>query len=354
MEKQYGPSTLRKKSMLKHNRMKQLFGSDSENEEIDRQKETNIQKLHEQLYKELDNLTESDCDDVLEITIDNDNFGTPNKVTHVTEKPLSIADESSLPTHTQKTPSKQTASAESLTPKVKRILKQTIQPVQLLSPIQKTPTRNVHLHDGTLAVTITQTYAQAKNKHLAHSHKQTAHKNKRIQPYSLTQNTHKSKQTQSVASHSHTLARNAFNQTAFTPHSLAFNTFTHTHASFNSHTLAPSTQAFTHIQASNSSSHALASITRTLTQIQSSHSHTNNTNARNSNTTQVRPNTHTERQTTVDELQSLNEKIKTQRIIKTNNKYVPKGEQLSILIDKKKYLSKNQLKKITRNLLSQL
>lgn len=38
------------------------------------------------------------------------------------------------------------------------------------------------------------------------------------------------------------------------------------------------------------------------------------------------------------------------RIIKLNNKYVQKGVHLAIAVDKSKFLSKNALKKITRNL----
>lgn len=38
------------------------------------------------------------------------------------------------------------------------------------------------------------------------------------------------------------------------------------------------------------------------------------------------------------------------RIIQLNNKYVPKGVHFAIAVDKTKFLSKNSLKKITRNL----
>lgn len=49
-----------------------------------------------------------------------------------------------------------------------------------------------------------------------------------------------------------------------------------------------------------------------------------------------------------------NESAPKTKIITLNNKYVPKGIKLAIAVEGNKVLSKNALKKITRNLASQM
>lgn len=70
------------------------------------------------------------------------------------------------------------------------------------------------------------------------------------------------------------------------------------------------------------------------------------------------PNTITERQTAVNKPQKVNRTSNplppNTKIITLNNKYVPKGVQLAIAVETNKTLSKNALKKITRNLAAQL
>lgn len=65
-----------------------------------------------------------------------------------------------------------------------------------------------------------------------------------------------------------------------------------------------------------------------------------------------RPITQVERHI-VDNFEQSNKAPQT-RIITLNNKNVPPGVHLAIAVDKSKYLSKNALKKITRNLASQM
>lgn len=75
-----------------------------------------------------------------------------------------------------------------------------------------------------------------------------------------------------------------------------------------------------------------------------------------SNTDQPNTNTITETASVLEEPQnkiSKQEAPKT-KIITLNNKYVPKGVQLAIAVEHNKKLSKNALKKITRNLAGQL
>lgn len=412
MESQYGPSTIRI-PIRKQKRIRELFGTDSECEETEtnsRKVDPNaIRKLEEQLQQELCDLTDSEGDDVLEITIDNDYFNTPNKLSHLTQESSSVLplDKSSRQTHTFETPSKQTTSiAESLTPTVKHIFKQTIHPVEVLSPLHNTPIRNVHLHQEIPVVSITQAHAHTPQTHTqaitslqrtlashAGAFKEQVRTNTLV---SLThgqkvneQQTHSSSksQLQKRFAHAYKSKQTSHTSTRFQPYSRIQHSRTFKNQL--AHTLTSNTQTFARTQTTNSRSHNLASITRTLTQIQPSHSrshtitsatvthtiaqfkHPHNHNTSNALVSNIgqsfqgqstsihtgQPNTHTERQTAVTEPKLSNRTSKSApntKTIKLNNKYVPNGVQLAISVDRNKKLSKNALKKITRNLLSQM
>lgn len=101
-----------------------------------------------QLRKELLDLTDNENDDVLEITINNEIFNTPEKVHKHTRKSvlLNKLANTSTRTHTFKTPIKYTStSKELLTRTVKQIFNETIQSRSLLSPIKKHQI-NMHTH----------------------------------------------------------------------------------------------------------------------------------------------------------------------------------------------------------------
>lgn len=141
METQYGPSINRKENR-KQAKLRELFGTDSEcdettiakpnnskqnlliklhrtNDEIEPKTNLNVQtsvdeqKIEAQPQQNWFNLTDSESEDVLEITIDNEHFNTPGKHTHTFKSPTK-------PTNTIE---------ESLTPTVKRHFSQTIRHV---------------------------------------------------------------------------------------------------------------------------------------------------------------------------------------------------------------------------------
>lgn len=96
-----------------------MFESDSEDDETKQNNQNNntIEEKIEQLRQELSNITDSECEDVLEITIDNEHFTTPNKVHQHTQDSFSISPVV-IGTHTFETPKKptHTHTIESLTP----------------------------------------------------------------------------------------------------------------------------------------------------------------------------------------------------------------------------------------------
>lgn len=124
MESQYGPQTNRR-SKKKDDLMKKLFGSDSENENKSKNKNSSekTNRAIQQLHAELRDLSDSENDDVLEITIEKDALVTPEKVSH-----------SHSLTHSQ--------THKSPTSTVKHILLNTIESKNLLSPLPGTPTHN--------------------------------------------------------------------------------------------------------------------------------------------------------------------------------------------------------------------
>lgn len=416
MERQYGPSNTSKKQKL----MRKLFGTDSKNEtnNINQYKTTTIQsKLRTETFDS------SDCEhgEVLEITIDSENFVTPKKVTNT------LAHE-----NTFKSPDKQTH-----THTVNRILSQAPQHVALLSPIQKTPTQNVRpgktnilpISDQSLSPSLVQSrtsqnqivssnHSNIKN---THTHTQTSNEThawskkrfasafssrKRI-PHKTHTNTYTNinnhlpnRNTPALASSIRT-ANNTQTHKRFKPYTLNRSSYNDNnsqtpifrqHAS-NRHTVKQiQANSHTHTFAQNQStqSSTLAhSRTHTFAQNQSTqsstlgHIHSKQSHKQNISNTLVpilpkptpaqtkthlnatetliitvpnKPITHNaERPANLGQLnKNLKPLASDTKIIQLNNKYVPKGVHLAIAIDKNKKLSKNAIKKITRNLASQL
>lgn len=178
METQYGPSSNRHKLIRKKQLMRDLFGTDSEEEQtnknqnktVNKNKKLNASKIKQaliaQLREELHNSTESESEDVLQITIENDHFVTPDKVLHAHKSSsISPVANTSIHTHTFITPSKQTNTCkESLTSTVKHIFQQTIKNVELVSPLQKTPSRNEHSHPFVSPIKAIQTQTHGPSK----------------------------------------------------------------------------------------------------------------------------------------------------------------------------------------------
>lgn len=487
METQYGPSSNRHKLIRKKQLMRDLFGTDSEEEQtnknqnktVNKNKKLNASKIKQaliaQLREELHNSTESESEDVLQITIENDHFVTPDKVLHAHKSSsISPVANTSIHTHTFITPSKQTNTCkESLTSTVKHIFQQTIKNVELVSPLQKTPSRNEHshpfvspikaiqtqthgpskdtcsvgqlvhcsqakpnhtlTHNSTVSLAQHQADQQQNHTHFAKSKSLTNSSYTHIHPNvssaqhqannkQLQTHTHnKNKNTSSYVSS----AQHQSNQQQIHTYTQAPNRFAHSHKGkrtankntrFQPYQVASNTRALWQNQAFNSRPHSFNSITRTHTENTAfnSRSHTINSNARThaqntaivsstfarphshkhikqtvlvDNTTQLQPTTHThtpaqasvftppesltitisnteqlnsstQKQTVLEEPQNLNRISKSSppktKVITLNNKYVPKGVHLAIAVEHNKKLSKNALKKITRNLASQL
>lgn len=403
MKRLHGPS----KSVLpqKQQQIKELFGTDSEEEESANKKEALRKKVRERY------------EDILEITIDNEDFVSPNKVNHITQTPVSISPQPKTPvrtssTHIFKTPTKQTyTNKESLTPEVKRIFSRTIQVIEPLSPLSKTPIRKIHEHQHNIHTSIQPKHTHTHNTNIHLSARSATNSKDTNASSSIARAPHARtfKEQQSIVSN---------NRTRFQPHAHVTNTRKRNKAK----TVNSRSQSFAQkkrTQANTSRSLTATSQTRTLTQIKTStsRSHTakshtlTHTQAKKiaSNSTFIRAQTHkqinhstfasktagrqtttndahtltqvntitpesitvtisntahtstnTENQTVVKEPQVVNKNSNSNlvppntRIITLGNKNVPEGVHLAIAIDKNKFLSKNALKKITRNLLSQI
>lgn len=460
METQYGPSSnRRRKSIIKQQLIRNLFGTDSECEE----KQTNKvnkklsvnqykarQSLEAQLQKELHSLTDSESEDVLQITIDNDHFDTPGKAQHTQQSTvISPVAKTSNDTHTLATPSKHTNTNKgSLTSTVENILHRTIQHIKFVSPIQKTPPHNarscqsitpikanpMHTHTSSKAIQpihtkiarngtkplVHRSQAQQQHTHTsknqapnrfahAHNSKRTANPIARYQPYPAISHTHAPKHNQPFHSHtytsisstripkqiqsfaSHTLTSNArihaHNQVASSSSSVCSQTLPKHQHNNNKHVESTiehipneRTQAHNHIASSSQSvciqtlpSHPNKNkniapnelVTPPLVPPSTTYVHTHTPTQASTfkhesltitipNTAQL--NTNSKKQANFEEPQKLNSisnPPKT-KIITLNNKYAPKGVHLAIAVEKNQKLSKNALKKITRNLAAQL
>lgn len=311
---------------------------------------------------------------------------TPKKVKPNTPKAGIIAH-----THTLKTPNKQTHIAkESLTPTVKRIFSQTIHHNAFLSPIKKTPTRNVRsviiepnaiatdtqLLSPSLVQANTSQIQPSSSNHTqveksTHSATHTKTFNKTNSPNRLTSalttrerkatNTHFKNSTHSIThTHKPTNTNKSHKNARYNPYA---RTLVQTQASrSNQKELASNTHTFTKNRVNDRSSitntqnQTIASTSIERTQSQSQLKTSTQSNAREtievtiSNT--VQQITHTERQTDLG--QNFKPSAPNTKIITLNNKYVPKGVCFAIAVESNKKLSKNALKKITRNLASQM
>lgn len=410
MERQYGPSSNRsKKEKLIH----KLFGIDSDNETNEKNQNETITKAKQlQLENELFDSSDSEHGDVLQITVDNEYFVTPEKVNPNTPKALLITNTLAR-RHKFQTPNKQTHTAKELSNIV------AAPHIALLSPIQKTPTRYVHtvvtsvsptsnnsLSHSLVQSSIPQNQSLSVNdSNATHTHNRTHTSNetnawskKRFASAFTTRkriphNTHTNTNSQSQQRHTSTLtssertANSTQTHTRFQPYTFkrSSNIYNHCQTLAQQHTHASNTHTITQVQAVFSSSH-----TNTFTQNQTipsstparihaqsknkqaisnslisvlpqsrpkpTHTHTYSSATESITITipnDVQPTTNkTKRQTDLG--QNSNPSAPKTKILELNNKYVPKGVRLAIAVDKDKKLSKNALKKITRNLASQL
>lgn len=441
METQNGPSKTSKS-------IKRKELADIEDEIKSPNKNTSINNSNKTFKAQSQNeLTDSEDDDILQVKIDNEYFGTPNKKHQHTQNTLfGSKPNASNRTHTFKTPTKQTNTiAESLTSTVEQIFKITIQNDKLLSPLKKTPIHNVRSHQFVTPVTTTPTHKQSTAKqnliaklisrpnlvpltHTPSSAKQRVipkHNSQSIthtKPYnqqphtqsasiqkknverkgiSLAQYRMRAQQNQKQAvslaqhqvdtkqNHAYTInniqspnhsahkyksKQTAHTNTRFQPYSVATHTSTHKqNPAFNYHS---------HTYTQNKAADSQCTFVRTQSLHKNSHNHTNQyvsntvkqkettsfvhtptqTHTRTSesllitisNTEQLNKNT--ENRSVVEEPQTINSRPEppNTKIITLNNKYAPAGVRLAIAVEKNKKLSKNALKRITRNLASQL
>lgn len=341
MERQYGPSN-RRKLTNKQRLMRKLFNSDSENDEI-KTSETikNVNKAKQafdrQLEVNLSNLTDDENDDVLEIEINSDEFVTPTKLSTLAHTPL------------------------------------------LISPLQNTPVRTVHLNEHVPVVTITHTFKEpstctvksnvkkavrfalpaihTNNAHIKPTHNQAFSAKRFASAFSSCKRMPPSEQAHTQSS---TLAPSCEkphnDDKRIHPYKRTPLTRTLTQAPIHSHTQSLAQSQSTH------NARLLNSITRTITHLDSSHTHSHShPHAFNSATitktsiqakqtvSAVQPITQTERQAAADKPSEA----PISKTIVLKNKYVPNGIKLSIAVDTNKKLSKNARKKITRQLISE-
>lgn len=433
MGKQYGPSNYTKKQNL----IRKLFGNDSENENENEKNDTNQNKTTTVQSQAFDT-SDGEHGEVLEITIDNENFVTPIKVTNT------LAQEKTF-----KSPAKPTH-----THTVSQILGQTTRHVELLSPIKEAPIQNVHIvspiSDQSLSHSLVQSRSSQNqsislnNSNITNTHTHTpnnthawskkrfasAFTSRKRLPYTTHTNTNNNNQlpkrnTTTFASsvrtasntqpHTrskpYTLNRSSYNCTSsHTPTNRQYNQASNKHivTQIQANVLSSHTRTLTQNQSIQSSTLA-RTITHTFTQNQSSilartqthtftqkqpstlarsHAHSKQSHKQNVSNSLIQiypkiiptpphtqpqsneqkrivitvpntPITHTtERQTNLGQSNNLNQNSKplppNTKIIQLNNKYVPKGVHLAIAIEKNKKLSKNAIKKITRNYAAQL
>lgn len=370
MERQHGPSNRLKTNLLKSIRQQQtriyeLFGTDSESEDIEANSRIDLNATQ---LQEVCDATDSDDDDVLELATDNADFNTPIK-----------EQQEKLPV----TPK------ESLTPTVKRIFKQAIQTCIPLSPLPKTPVRNVYLHKDILNVTVAYTHTSSFQRTPA-SHAGTFTEQDKVQNTTHTQ-THAHN-----SNHIHSLQRfihaNASTQSPQTNKQQSFDRVILAHERKAKPLTQPSCETthkdkkqnnrihpYTRIQNAHSvnqsasqsrthkhtNKHSLDSITRTITQVHPSHSHSHSVTSATITQTKIQPKqTHTQANAHISTNQLITNTKKQiavesksaphSKTLNLKNKYVPNGVQLSIAVGHNKTLSKNAKKKITRNLISQL
>lgn len=458
METQYGPST----PVFKPNKQleKELFGTDSENEKSPNKNltEQTEHKTHTKSNKETRevNVSESENDDVLEISIESVNFSTPNKSHQYNQKSSSVLPPTPGRSIKFDTPNKLTnTSKESLTSTVKEIFEKTIPIAAWLSPIKKTPTKNVRIQRLSQVKTETLPIQSNSRSVSKHSHVQTniqneqtpvsfgqlskqqkrtneqkvfpvqhrgdarAHLNSQIrkatvqqkqvsraqqQPRTQQKHTH----TQNTSIHSVASYTKTYGQKTHTyipnshhtqTHSYKKNRITTSNSRITPYANTERIRTLTSIKTFNSLSHTLASSTNTQTPTKLSavsgtivHPQTQPNNIHNqtksneliATTTQSKPitsdthtpphseslvvtiantnqpNTQTERRSVsiepqqIDSISNSNSTAPKTKILKLNNKYVPKDFNLTITIDKNKKLSKNALKKLTRKLISEM
>lgn len=268
-----------------------------------------IEHAKKLLYEKCDSdskCVSDDDKDVLEIGIEADLFKSPKSNTY----------------------------AIPLSPQIQQIKKQLF--ITPISPLPNTPTRIVHEHSykSNLIVTFD-------NRSLSRS-----------APFAGTNN----KQTQA---HNNSLISITFDNdiaNTFTPETNAAFPSTHTTAArFANHSHMPNDQSSIHSLASSPLSHAHNSNTKPLiNQYESSTSQTQ--------TRMHQANYHPKHSRTLKRIipqkpnnpNNIAHKKPTTRTINLKNQNVPNGVHLAIAVDKNKHFSKNALKKITRNLCSEL
>lgn len=198
--------------------LNKLYGTNSKNDEIKTSKTNENehktkQAVHTQLELEQNNLTDDENNDVLEISVDSEEFITPTKLKSLTQTQL------------------------------------------LISPIASTPIRNVHLHESVPTITLTQP--------------QISQHTQSLQRF-IVANGSKAKPHTQPQTHTHTFQRTPASQAgAFTEQvNKRFNPYSRTHTfkpSAHSHTNT-NAQTLAQTNKSNYRSHSLTSITRTITQ----------------------------------------------------------------------------------------
>lgn len=352
--------------------LKKLFGTESENES-----DTNKTKQTSPAQLESYNLTDEESGDVLEITVDNDEFVTPTKLKALTHTPLLVSPlpntparnvhlhEDYLPVVTITQPHTNTVKEPStctVKPKAKQTVQFAVPPIhmQKIHDAQShlKPTRNQTFSANRFASAFSSRKRLSQN---THSLIRLTHANGSTQPHTQPQ-THTQFQ-RTLAPHAGAFTEQVkFASARFNPYARKQNSHTpkqSAHAHINAHTVTQTV--------AQSRSHSLTSITRTFTQIHPTHPHSQTINSAtitsiqskhpdSTNTSALnstgRPNTKVERQ----EPQSVNRNKQAPKpnIVTLNNKYVPDGVQLAIAVKNKKKLSKNALKRITRNLVAQL
>lgn len=375
MDSFHGPSTVAKRAQ----RFREIFGSDSETEELDQYAKQQI--IAELCLSESDNNNTSEDDvDVLELSTETD-FDlpkTPCKIDHTTSlshtpakrerewerETLEITfvndfDLEAAP----KTPKIEIASFLKYPLHLSPIVFQkrdSISPKQNVSLLRyqlSSPSKATNIKESSVTVKTDCEFGshRMQNEEKEEKDQKSSHTNKetirsisntptqpkrrlksavvKIQPQTITAN----------ASYEH--HRSPFAER--TPNKI---TLSHTIAKHRTHT-HPSRRLKTHTKANHSSTHTNAG--RSSTHTNASHSSTRTKVERESVAT-ANPSAHTLTPQHPTSHTHTTEDLSGTRILTLNNKLVPQGVRFAIAVDANKTYTKNALKKITRNLLSQI
>lgn len=376
----HGPSTLLKKAK----RLKELFGSDTETEEIEaKAAQQIIDEINKDLSESESETTTSSSSSSSESSTDSDNNSNEtDRETKSNEDVLEInIDSSSLIDQLEKTieiknnliekllhePLKKNVENDSslrlekeniLVEKSEEIISLLKYPL-ILSPIKK---QSFKYRSFTLSSSPSKTKSlDGKTKSLSLSHSQTKPINSRKREHAQPDNSIKSAvpQKRRLAS---VIVRPKTTNDHSTKVKQSFEQAPHTH-SVSKH----STNTYKNHRNNTNATKRTNTTTKHRTNTSKEHrkrdTHTNNdhrTNTRaaqqltpaktSTNTIALHYSAETSKPETIETERT--ETIGT-RIISLNNKYVPEGVRLAIAVDKNKQLSKNALKKLTRNLLSE-